>query len=231
MESSLRGSGVKRKKITAIVPIRKGSQRVKNKNFKSFANSNLLKLKLEVLKQVDIIDDIIVNTDSELAIEIAKECDVNWYIREPYYASSECTNTEHWENLAETTDTDYIMHTPCTAPLDKVETYYDFINRFNNCLDLGHDSYNSVSKVKEYLWLDNKPLNYDLDNVPNSQNLPDIYNLTFGISIISKENMLKYKNVVGKNPLFYVMDELESVDIDISLDFDFAEFLYNKYIR
>ena len=107
---------------------------------------------MEVLKQVDIIDDIIVNTDSELAIEIAKECDVNWYIREPYYASSECTNTEHWENLAETTDTDYIMHTPCTAPLVKVETYYDFINRFNNCLDLGHDSYNSVSKVKEYLW-------------------------------------------------------------------------------
>ena len=81
------------------------------------------------------------------------------------------------------------------------------------------------------MWLDNKPLNYDLDNVPNSQNLPDIYNLTFGISIISKENMLKYKNVVGKNPLFYVMDELESVDIDNSLDFDFAEFLYNKYIR
>ena len=63
MESSLRGSGVKRKKITAVVPIRKGSRRVKNKNFKSFANSNLLKLKLEVLKQVDIIDDIIVNTD------------------------------------------------------------------------------------------------------------------------------------------------------------------------
>ena len=89
----------------------------------------------------------------------------------------------------------------------------------------------TVSKVKEYLWLDNKPLNYDLDNVPNSQNLPNIYNLTFGISIISKENMLKYKNVVGKNPLFYVMDELESVDIDNSLDFDFAEFLYNKYIR
>ena len=43
--------------------------------------------------------------------------------------------------------------------------------------------------------------------------------------------MLKYKNVVGKNPLFYVMDELESVDIDNSLDFDFAEFLYNKYLR
>jgi N-acylneuraminate cytidylyltransferase len=76
--------------------------------------------------------------------------------------------------------------------------------------------------------LDNKPLNYDLDNVPNSQDLPEIYNLTFGISIISKENMLKYKNVVGKNPLFYVMDDLESVDIDTPIDFDFAEFLYKR---
>ena len=40
--------------------------------------------------------------------------------------------------------------------------------------------------------------------------------------------MLKYKNVVGKNPLFYVMDDLESVDIDTPIDFDFAEFLYKR---
>jgi len=217
-----------RKKITAVVPIRVGSQRVKDKNFRPFGDTTLLKLKLETLKQVDTIDDIVVNTNSDEAIEISKEYGVSYFRREEYYASNECTNTEHWENLAFTTDTDYIMHTPCTAPLVKVETYYDFINRFNNCLDLGHDSYNSVSRVKEYLWLDNKPLNYDLDNVPNSQDLPEIYNLTFGILIISKENMLKYKNVVGKNPLFYVMDDLESVDIDTPIDFDFAEFLYKR---
>jgi len=217
-----------RNKITALVPIRVGSQRVKDKNFRPFANTTLLKLKLEILTQVDMIDEIVVNTNSDEAIQIAKDYGVSYFRREEYYASSECTNTEHWENLAETTDTDYIIHTPCTAPLVKVKTYYDFINRFNNSIDMGYDSCNSVSSVKEFLWLDNKPLNYDLDFVPNSQDLPDIYNLTFGISIIGKDDMLKYKNVVGKKPHFYVLDEIESVDIDNQIDFDFAEFLYSR---
>jgi CMP-N-acetylneuraminic acid synthetase len=217
-----------RNKITALVPIRVGSQRVKDKNFRPFANTTLLKLKLEILTQVDTIDEIVVNTNSDEAIQIAKDYGVSYFRREEYYASSECTNTEHWENLAETTDTDYIIHTPCTAPLVKVKTYYDFINRFNNSIDMGYDSCNSVSSVKEFLWLDNKPLNYDLDFVPNSQDLPDIYNLTFGISIIGKDDMLKYKNVVGKKPHFYVLDEIESVDIDNQIDFDFAEFLYSR---
>jgi CMP-N-acetylneuraminic acid synthetase len=219
-----------REKITAVVPIRKGSQRVKDKNFKLFANSNLLKLKLEALKQIDIIDDIVVNTDSELAIEIAKECDVNWYLREPYYASSECTNTEHWTNLAETTESDYIIHSPCTAPLITIKTYYDFINRFMLIRD-EHDSLNTVNFVKHYLWLDGKPLNYDLSDVPVTQNLPDIVYLTFGISMISKKNMVKFRSVVGKNPVFHEIDEIESIDIDTDLDFEFAEFLYNKYRR
>ena len=60
-------------KITAVIPIRKGSQRVVGKNLRSFAGSNLLEIKIENLKKVKSIDEIIVNTDSEEAIEIAKK--------------------------------------------------------------------------------------------------------------------------------------------------------------
>jgi CMP-N-acetylneuraminic acid synthetase len=63
---------MKRKTITAIVPVRKGSQRVKNKNFKPFAGTNLLRIKLEILKQVKTIDKIVVSTDSDEAIKISK---------------------------------------------------------------------------------------------------------------------------------------------------------------
>tara|TARA_Y100000310_G_scaffold16778_2_gene16717 strand:- start:2289 stop:2954 length:666 start_codon:yes stop_codon:yes gene_type:complete len=217
-----------REKITAVVPIRKGSQRVKNKNFKPFAGKNLLELKLEILKNISLIDDIVVNTDSQTAISIAKRYKVNYFEREEYYASSKCTNTEHWMNLAETTESDYIIHSPCTAPLVTSKTYYDFINRFMLVKDT-HDSLNTVNSIKEYLWLDGKPINYDNNNVPNSQDLPDIVNLTFGISIISKENMKKFGNVVGKNPTFYKINDIEAVDVDTPLDFEFAEFLYKKY--
>ena len=40
--------------------------------------------------------------------------------------------------------------------------------------------------------------------------------------------MIERKNVIGKNPLFYTVDEIEETDIDTKLDFEFAKFLYKK---
>ena len=217
-----------RKKLTAIVPVRQGSQRIKNKNFKDFAGKNLLRIKLEVLKRIDIIDSIVVNTDSEEALSMADEFEVEKFRREGYYASSECNNSDFFENLAENTDADFIMYSPCTAPLIKEETYYDFISRFRNGLDR-FDSLTTVSPVKSHLWLDGKPINYDPNNSPNTQDLPDILRLNYGLSVISRQDMIKYRNVVGSNPSFYMLDDFEAVDVDNPIDFEFAEFLYLKY--
>ena len=217
-----------RKKLTAIVPVRQGSQRIKNKNFKDFAGKNLLRIKLEVLKKIDIIDSIVVNTDSEEALSMADEFEVEKFRREGYYASSECNNSDFFENLAENTDADFIMYSPCTAPLIKEETYYDFISRFRNGLDR-FDSLTTVSPVKSHLWLVGKPINYDPNNSPNTQDLPDILRLNYGLSVISRQDMIKYWNVVGSKPSFYKLDDFEAVDVDKPIDFEFAEFLYLKY--
>ena len=215
-----------RKKITAVIPIRKGSQRVPDKNFKEFfEGKNLLQLKIESLKQIALIDEIIVNTDSQQAIDIAKSNNISYFRREDYFASSKCTNTEHWHNIAETTETDLIMHVPCTAPFIKSKTYYDLINRF---ILSSHDSANTVALVKEYLWLNNNPLNYNIDKVQNSQDLPDVMKLTFGVSILARKTMLERKNVVGNDPMFYVLEDEETVDIDTPLDFEFAAHLYKN---
>ena len=40
------------KQISAVITVRKNSQRVKNKNFKRFAGKNLLIHKIEVLKKL-----------------------------------------------------------------------------------------------------------------------------------------------------------------------------------
>ncbi len=61
-------------KITAVIPIRSGSQRVKDKNLRPFANTNLMELKIKTLLQVPEINEIIVNTNSEEAIKIVKKC-------------------------------------------------------------------------------------------------------------------------------------------------------------
>ena len=118
------------KNITAVVTVRSGSQRVKNKNLKQFCDKSLLEYKIEVLKKVKKIDEIIVNTDSDEAIEISKKHDIGFKRREPYFASSECPNNEFWGHIAENTKTEYILFTHCTNPLIKVSTYEDFINYF-----------------------------------------------------------------------------------------------------
>ena len=78
------------------------------------------------------------------------------------------------------------------------------------------------------MWLDGKPLNYDVKNSPNSQDLPNIFSINYGISLIKRKDMLEYKNVVTENPTFIILDEIEGVDIDTELDFEFANYLYKK---
>ena len=210
--------------ITAVVPVRAGSQRVKNKSTRSFAGTTLLDIKLSMLSGIKTIDNIVVSTDCPTAKKIAKKYGVSIHERDPYYASSECTNSEFFENMAEYVASGSILYSPCTAPLIKESTYYDFINRYSLSKT---KNLVTTSLVKEHLWLEGKPINYKVNDSPNTQDLPDIMSINYGLSIISRELLLKNKNIVSATPNFYLLEDLEGVDVDAPLDFKFAEFLYN----
>ena len=106
--------------LTAVIPVRKGSQRVKNKSFRKFNKKSLLEYHIEKLKKITSIDEIVVNTDSAEAILLAKKMKVSYWKREKYYASSSCANSEFWKHIGETTDSEFIMFTNCTNPLVKI---------------------------------------------------------------------------------------------------------------
>ena len=217
--------------LVAVVPVRKGSVRVKNKNFKKFFNENLLYYKIKTLKKVSFIDEIIINTDSEKAIEIAKSHNVNYHLRNDYYASSECSNSNFWKHVAQETNSQYIMFTNCTSPLIKKKTYNNLIKFFKKNLKK-HDSFNTVTEMKEYFYYKRKPLNFIPSKTPNSQELPELIKLNFAINIISRDLMIKNKSLVGSNPFFYKLDEIEGYDINHPHEFDYAEYLFNsKYLR
>lgn len=215
---------MKKGKMTAVVAVRKGSQRVPNKNIKPFGDTTLLDLKLQTLLQVSNLDEIIVNSDCDDMLAIGKKYGVKTIKREPYFASSEATNSEFHGHIGKTTDTDYIFLTPVCSPFIGVERHEEVIDLF---LNSECDSLTSTHLVKGHLWLDGKPMNYDLDNVPNSQDLPDIEMLNYGISIVDKDVMGKYSRVVGNNPKFIILNERESVDINTPMEFEIAESLYN----
>ena len=197
------------KKITAIIPVRKGSVRVKNKNLKPFADTNLLEIKIKQLKQINFIDKIVVSSDCDKMLKIAVDYGVDTHKRDKYFASSKADNSEYFHNLAESIQGEYLMYSPVTCPLISKETYFDCINTFQN-----EDVENLITAapVKHHMWLDGKPLNQ----------------ITYGVCIISRDNMIEYRNVVTDNPTFKILDEIESVDIDTEFDFMIAETIYKK---
>jgi len=213
--------------ISTVITVRQGSQRVKNKNLKKFSKKNLLIYKIETLLKVKNIKKIIINTDSQEAIKIAKEFGIDYHLRDPYYASSQCPNNEFWGHIADNTKTDYILFTHCTNPMIKESTYEDVINLFVNKKN-EYDSFNSVSEVKEFLILNEKPINFDFNKAPNSQNLPDVIKLNFAINILSTKLMKKKASLIGDKPYFYKLKDDEGTDINTNNDFEFSEFLFNK---
>ena len=59
--------------------------------------------------------------------------------------------------------------------------------------------------------------------------LPDIFKLTYGITIVDRDIMRHKKRVVGDNPGFMELGEIESIDIDTEFDWMIAEHIWDKY--
>ena len=214
--------------MTAVVAVRAGSQRVKNKNLQDLGGVTLLERKLYNLLEVQIkgyVDKIIVNSDSDEMLEIAENLYVEAHKREEYYASSECTNSEFHRHIGEVTESEDIFLAPVCSPFVEIDTHVEAIKVYK---EEGYDSLTSVTEVKNHLWMDGHPLNYDLENVPNSQDLPDVVKLNYGITIAKREVMKDLGRVVGNNPGFLKISERESIDIDTNFDLQVARGIINE---
>lgn len=212
--------------IKALVAVRSGSVRVHNKNIRPFAGSSLLEIKLRQLARIKELDGIVVNSNDDYMLEIAEKNGCSIVKRDEYYASNKVSMSDVYKNMAENIDTDVIAYINVTNPLLKDKTISNAIKTYaENCNK--YDSLNTAHLIKEFLFKDNLPINYDLRHQPRSQDLPDIAALNFAVNIISKEKMIECRNVVGLKPNIFLIDEVEATDIDNQVDFDFAEFLYS----
>lgn len=214
-------------KIKALVAVRSGSQRVVNKNIRPFAGSSLLEIKLNQLKRIPNIDGIVVNSNDDKMLEIASNMGCEVVKRDEYYASNQVSMSEVYRNMAENVNADVIAYINATNPLLNDKTIVQAIENYKKNISQ-YDSLNSAHLIKEFLFKENLPINYDLRHQPRSQDLPDISALNFAINIISREKMIECKNVVGYKPNIYIIDEVEATDIDNPIDFDFAEFVYKR---
>lgn len=216
-----------RKKISALIAVRSGSKRVINKNIRPFANTNLLEIKIKQLLRTGVADEIIVSSDCEKMLKIAKDLGVKPIKREEYYTSDSVPMNEVYKHLADLCSYPHVLYVHVTSPLLSDKSLSECIKEYS-CLDEPYDSLASVTKMHEYIWNKSKAVNYDPDHHPRSQDLPEYYSLNFAVNIISKKDMINRRNIVGKKFYPYFLNKLESIDVDTMFDFEIAEFMYSK---
>jgi len=220
-------------KITAVIPVRKGSTRCKNKNIRKFGDTNLLKLKIETLKKVKGIDKILVSSNCDIMLGIAKDMGVDIHKRDEQYCKTETTQQDFHLELANIIDTQFLMVCNCVSPLVSVNNINKCINKWRNIIinKEDYDSLSIFSTFKEFLWDNIGPINYDNKLLlPKSQDLPFYYIPTYALTIISKKLAIKYKSITGVKIYKYDIDKIEGIDIDYPGDFIISELLYNHNI-
>ncbi len=86
-----------------------------------------------------------------------------------------------------------------------------------------YDSAFSAVLLQDYMWMDGKPLNYNMKDIVRTQDLEPVYMETGAFFIFRKEVFTKLGQRIGNKPYIYEIDQFEAVDIDTAEDFKFAE--------
>ncbi len=206
--------------VTAVVPVRAGSRRLKNKNVAPFAGTNLLLNKIEQLKKVPEVERVVVTSDSDMMLAMAAGAGALTHKRAPEFCD-ETTKSfgEVVRHIAESVEGQHILWATCTSPLVSPAVYRQAIETYWGALYDGYDSLVSFERIKRYLWDDNGPVNYELGlkHVP-SQQLPDLYIVTDGILLAPREKMIEWSYFHGRHPYRFLVDKRTAVDIDDGLD-------------
>jgi len=211
--------------------MRHHSERVPGKNYRLFAGRPLYRHIIGSLLACPHINAVHIDTDSRFIIDDATQhFDVN-IIERPMHLRSDFTPMNdillHDVTVVEA---DYYVQTHSTNPLLRTETIAAAIEAFLDSSE--HDSLFSVTRLQTRLWHeDGRAVNHDPDILLRTQDLPPIYEENSNLYIFTREILEERRNRIGRRPLMFEIDRIESWDIDDEQDFRIAELLYAERER
>ena len=210
-------------KIIALLPMKGNSERVPNKNLKDFNGKPLFYHVLQSLQNCELIDEVIINTDSDkIANSAASFSKVKIHQRPEAICGDFVSMNDVIANDLENSDGDIYLQTHSTNPLLKADTITKAIEEFKSS---DNDSLFSVTKLQTRLyWKDGKPVNHNPEELLRTQDLPPLFEENSNIFIFTEQSFAKAENKrIGLNPMMFEMDKLEAIDIDEPQDFIMAE--------
>jgi len=212
--------------VTAIVPIREKSERLPNKNFRDFNGKPLYYWILETLSNVEEVDRVVVNTNSEKIMANAPEhFEIEISERpERFYGDSTTRNIIQYE--VNRVETDVYLQTFCTNPLLKSTSVSGAVQKFTNT---SCDSLMSVTRHQKRMFTEDlDPINHDPYNRVPTQELPPIYEDNSNIYIFTEEVIEKKGDRIGTDYEIYELGKIESLDIDYKTDFEMAKYFHKR---
>lgn len=213
-------------KIVAVVPIKLNSTRLPNKNIKCFTNGKpLCYYILSTLLKTKGIADVYVYCSKPKICEYIPE-GVKYLQRSESLDQDSTKMNEVLYNFALDVPADIYVMTHTTSPFVKnssIESGLDAV------ISGEYDSAFAAKKLQDFLWLDQKPFNYEVDDIPRTQDLKPMYVETSGFYIYKREHVLEHNRRIGYNPAIIEVSEIESIDIDTQEDFDIANAIYNFF--
>jgi CMP-N-acetylneuraminic acid synthetase len=217
-------------KVKALLPMKGNSERVPNKNMKSFAGAPLYHAIVNSLLASKYIECIVINTDSQIIAKDAKDnfgdkiiiIDRPLEIQGDYVSMNNIIEYDlnHLEG-------EHFIQTHSTNPLLKTQTVDNAIVTYFESLEK-FDSVFSVTKLQTRLYDKNaKPINHNPEELLRTQDLEPLYEENSNFYIFSKKSFKNAGNKrIGLKPKIFEVNKLEAVDIDEPEDFRLAELLH-----
>lgn len=206
-------------KIIAVMPIKLVNERLPGKNTMMLGDKPLLRHELDLLLQIEELDDIYVYCSDSTVCSFLP-LGVKYMERPAFLDLPDSNFTQIFENFITKVDADIYVYAHATAPYVSLETMHQCIDAV---MSGEYDSAFCAEEIRDYLWKDGKPLNFEATNIPRSQDLEPIYRETSGVYVFKKDVFLKQRRRIGEKPYIKKVDYRESVDINTYEDFLLAE--------
>lgn len=214
-------------KIASLLATRKGSKRIRNKSTKKFGKLNLTTLKISQISKIKFFNNSYFSSDIKSLNEFAKHKNCK-LIKRPSKFMGEATISDFAPYLAENIKEDHICYITNTSPLLSDETLKKALKIYKKLNFKKFDSLSTFEICNDFLWNEKRPINYNVKSQPMSQELKGIYKFIPAISIIPKEKLIKYKNVIGIKPYKFIIEKPETIDVDTIYDYELAKIFYKK---
>lgn len=218
------------KKILAVIPARGGSKGVLRKNIRIVAGKPLIAWTIEEAKKSSYIDKLILSSEDEEIIYIAKRygCDVP-FTRPQNLACDDTPGIDPVLHAIEYfPDYEYVVLLQPTSPLRSVE---DIDNCIERCFT--NKAYSCVSVVEPDMnpyWIytlnDEQRMVRLLDvgqDIQRRQDLPHVFGPNGAVYVAEADWIRRNRSFLAENAIPYLMPRERSIDIDSEEDLLFAQ--------